>query len=294
LGNEKRNKKDLFGNLSPGKNGQEDSIRECPPERKIEQLVLKKVTLREKADLFSHFQCCFTCNELHQTIVSFYQGVKGKFVSEGTLPGMPSPIPELFSEYVIHLSPASPAEPHENDYHEDYELLSSLSSSDGQVKGSFLLSRSTTEILAAISSTNGHRLCHIPLHVGNFKEKFLTDSGGIAVIGIYEPSLFMNTHANIFLPLLDITTSVGTELLDEEYFNPGPIPGFPVDSVQVYIDDNNGLCLELCFRDEEVSHPLTAVFAGRGETRMVPILDGIAVYSKAHLGSPIQILIYPA
>ncbi len=274
-------------------NDNRDIVKNCPSERELEELIIGDAGEGRKAELLTHLAHCFTCNEVFQNFSTFYRGARGKPLKTGALPGMPAPLPEPHSEKIIHLSPVPPEQSSEEEQSKAFLTLSCLASSDAGVKGAFLFSRESGEIYITLKSLNGYRLSHVPLRVGNIKKVYLTDSRGVALIGRQEPSLFMHASLSVYLPLLEITTNVGTDFVEEEQFNIEPTAGFPVMNVQVYVDEDYSLCIELTFSDEGISYPFTAVLVGRGESKMVRIIEGFAVDKKPHLGLPIQILVFP-
>jgi|GEM_PF-6366531 len=293
VGSKKDDFPDPFRGSSPLDNTDSSEIMKCPPERELEKLVLGRIQLGKKDWLVGHLKYCFTCYELYTDFTSFYKGSRREFSRRGALPGMAAPLPKPFSDQIVHLSPRELSWPSDEINEDDYQRLSTLTSQGGNLEGAFLFSRGSNEILVALRTSEGRRLSNVPLQVGKFKNNFLTDSSGLALIGKHDPSLFLNTRMTVYLHLFDITTHVGTELVEEEHFNPEPIPDLPLESILVYVDEELTLCLELGFGAENVDHPLTAVFVASGETRMVPVSDGFATIAKLPLGTPIQILIYP-
>ncbi|MFQ6102716.1 MAG: hypothetical protein ACE5OP_00320 [Candidatus Glassbacteria bacterium] len=276
-----------------GKNDKDRIISECPLESELEKFVMKNLPESKEAEILSHLECCFTCNELYQALASFYLRGSKNLKKKGVLPGMPAPFPRLFSEYIVNLEPDSLKQLPSENSGDAFQILSSLSSPDEKIKGSFLLSGDTGDVFAVIRIGQQYPMQYTPLQVTNLEGKFLTNSNGIALIGKYDPGLFLNASVKLFLPLLEITSRVGINREEEELFEFEPIPGFPIQSAQVYVDEDFALCMQLNFDGKEVSHPLSAVCVGRGKPRLVPVSKGVAVFEKAELGNPLHIFVYP-
>ena len=193
MGSKKDDHPDPFRGSSPldGTGGGE--IMRCPPERELEKLVLGRIQHGKKSWLVSHLKYCFTCYELFTDFTSFYKGSSREYSRRGALPGMAAPLTKPFSDQIVHLSPREISWLSDETNEDDYQRLSTLSSPGGNVEGTFLFSRNSNEILMALRTNEGQRLSNIPLQVEKFNDKFLTDSSGLALIGKYDPSLFLNT-----------------------------------------------------------------------------------------------------
>jgi hypothetical protein len=296
MGTARGNGKNPFEEIPPpenGENGEDGQFRDCPLETDLERLVLEGENAPRREELSSHLGNCFACHEVYEKLVQFYGASLRDGLGEGKLPGMPPPPPELFTDYIVHLLPHVAGLERGENPEDLYTHLSSLSSHEGKVKGRFLLSRETGEILASFQSDRGERLSNVIFMVPLLRKKFLTDSRGIAVIGRKEPGLFMDAHVKLYLPLLRFTTNVGRELNQEETVNLTSLPGFPVESVLVYLDEESSLCAEFSFGSEEISPHLTALCVGRGKPEITQVTEGIALFKKPHLGGPLEVSVFP-
>ena len=276
-----------------GENRGDGSVEDCPLEVELERLVMKGLSESRRAEILAHLECCFTCNELYQTFASFYLRGDGDRMEKDALRGLPAPLPEPFGDYIIHLTPDPVLESATDYAREAFLILSSLSSSDGKIRGSFFLSGRSQDVFVVLRTRQQRPVQYAPLRLANMNGRFLTDSNGVAVIGKYDPGLFLSASMKLFLPLLEISTQVGINREEEEIFDFERIPGLPIKRAHVYIDEDFALCLELDFDGSEVSRPLSAVCVGKGKPRIVPISKGFAVFEKAELGSPLHIFVYP-
>lgn len=298
MGKGRQNGEQGGGGSPPRRDEGQDVTESCPAEMDLEQLVLGRLSARKRKQLDRHIETCFACNELYRAFSYFYRQAKNERVSEGAYPGTAAPIPHPLSDYVIHMEPVHEPEilSENGDDAGDsaFAKLCFCASLSGKFKATVLLDRKTDNILVRLDTGDERILGHVSVHLDGIKESSITDARGIAVFGPHEPSLFMDTRIRVCLPLLRIRTNVGVDLNQEELFNPDPVPGFPVESVWVYIDEENALCLELGFGAHEGDQRrYTAACFGRGRPAIIPVFGGVGVFRNVSLGAPLLITVYP-
>ncbi len=293
-----RGKKNGNGDPSPEDSRGREDLECCPTERDIEHLVLGRMGGTRMGMLLEHIGFCFTCNETYQAFSYFYQRANREKVPEGAYPGMATLPPHPLSDFIVNLEPVHLPEPGAEDpdveEEETYSRLCTCSCASERVRGTLMLDRGSGEVIVRLEGAGKRSVRHITVLVESLREKVLTDARGIAALGVREPAPLMDTRLRICFPLIRLRTTVGVDLNQEELFNPGPLPGFPVESVWVYVDDENALCLELAFSTEDDDHRrFTAACFGKGRPMMVPVLGGIGVFRNVSLGSPLLISVFP-
>jgi hypothetical protein len=273
-------------------NGLNGEPCDCPLERDIERLVIEGGKYAGRESLLSHLDNCFCCHEIFEMFREFYGTSLRAGLREGKLPGTPlSPPPDPLADYILHLFPRGPELGRGENPEDLYCHISSLVSHEGKITGEFLIARETGEILASFRNQGarlGNVICLIPI----LRKRFLTDPHGIVMVGRREPGIFMDAHVRLFLPFLRFTTNVGRDLTQEETVALTSIPGFPVESVLVYLEEES-LYVQFSFGGQEYLPNLTALCVGRGKPEIAGVSDGIALFKKPHLGGPLEISVFP-